>query len=153
MEYIHQRFSLSSHFGVSLSLAIMIICWQTARAQLPTTTWIAGTADWKYEGNWSNGLPTDSIRALINNGGTARVFTPGAAANYVGLEGYVSGDGQGSLEIAGGELVANWVRTGLDPYGDGAISIHGGGKLTSRFGTIGAIGDGAADVFGPTRLG
>ena len=144
MKHIYQRFCPSSFIGVSLSLTIMSLCFQTARVQLPSTTWIAGTADWKYFGNWNNGVPTDSIRALINNGGTARVFTAGAAANYVGL-GEAPAD-QGSLEITGGQLAVNFMRIGLE--GEGAMAIHNGGKLTSRFGTVGSSGSGMAEVGG-----
>jgi T5SS/PEP-CTERM-associated repeat protein len=135
---------LSPCLPVSLSGLILVLVTQTAQAQLPSTYWIAGTADWKYFGNWNNGLPTDSIRALINNGGTARVFTAGAAANYVGL-GEDPGT-QGSLEITGGQLVVNSMRLGL--LGEGDLAIHNGGKLTSRFGTVGSSGTGLAEVGG-----
>jgi T5SS/PEP-CTERM-associated repeat protein len=139
-----KRLSLSPCLPVSFSSLIFVLVTQTAQAQLPSTYWTAGTADWKYFGNWNNGVPTDSTRALINNGGTARVFTAGAAANYVGLGEDLGG--QGSLEITGGQLVVNFMRIGL--AGDGSMAIHNGGKLTSRFGVVSSSGPGIAEVGG-----
>jgi T5SS/PEP-CTERM-associated repeat protein len=113
-------------------------------ASAQTTNWIAGVSGWNFAGNWDSGVPTDATRALINNGGTARVFASGAVANYLGL-GEDEG-GQGSLEIAGGALQVNFIRAGLS--GSGTFAIHDGGTLTSRFGVLGGIEDGTAEVSG-----
>lgn len=89
--------------------------------------------------NWSAGVPNSLSPAYINNGGTARVFVAGTVAEHVYLGDNV-GD-QGTLEINGGALELPQPRGGtavVGNYGNGALYIHDGGKLTARFSRLGA---------------
>ena len=58
-----------------LAQLLLCTCIFTAAANaLGQTYWTAGTADWKFAGNWMPELPNSLTSAYINNGGTARVF-------------------------------------------------------------------------------
>src|SRR6185503_12130348 len=80
------------------SFSLLVAAVGTAAGQ---TLWTNPGADvWTTPGNWSAGVPTAVTNAQINNGGTAKILTIGAAANVMSL-GANPGD-WGTVEIQGG---------------------------------------------------
>ncbi len=111
-----------------------------------TTVWVGSTGNWFTSTNWTNGVPTSSDDAVINNGGTATIASSGAAARSLTL-GAAVGDA-GSVIVDGGSLsVPNDCGTYDSPDdirlgiyvgygGTGNLSIINGGTVASGYGYI-----------------
>jgi hypothetical protein len=81
-------------------LLVLCVFAQEARTQ---TFWAADPSqpgDWYSAGNWSNGTPTSSVNAFIDNGGTAVIESGNASSGYL----YVANKGTGVLQQNGGYL-------------------------------------------------
>ena len=141
---------------------------------LSQTNWKGATGSWFEPGNWTSGLPTTSKDATIDNGGTAQVASPGAAANtvYVGrtrlnpsfLEIFGGGmlsDQQGSLGVSHGSVGTatvtgsgskwtNSVDLSVGINGAGMLTITDGAQVTNRYGFLGQFSgsNGTARVSG-----
>src|SRR5687768_13011025 len=73
-----------------------VACSGAARGQ---TLWMnEGVGDWNLDTNWSDGLPTATKDARIDNGGTARLVDPQANARTL----IVGVNNSGTLEVSGG---------------------------------------------------
>ena len=122
------------------------VCNSPARATT-TTTWTDRIGDWFSAANWSNGVPTFSTDALINNGGTAQISRSGANAASLTL-GLNAGD-SGSVTVDGTNanlgLPCSTDIAGIFPgllsvgySGGGKLIITNGGKVASEWGFIAA---------------
>ncbi len=101
----------------------------TARSE--TTHWTAVNDLWSDPFHWSNGVPTESVSAVINNGGMAAVQTADGAAYglFVGTE----EDASGTLVVRfGRELVVDGSFTRIGQFGVGSLYILDGGALISQ---------------------
>src|SRR5688572_24800795 len=123
-----------------MAVALVLMCnyLVPVKAGGQTTFWVAeGAGNWMVSSNWSLGAPFSTWDAQINNGGTARLFDPGAVARIVGL---ADGPGNsGTLEILGGTAnLDNYIDVGR--RGTGILNIRNGGRLLSSL-TGGASSD------------
>src|SRR6266699_2443061 len=112
-----QQKQYKTFFGRNaILLAVTALALSTPAAFAASTTWTDSTGSWFTDGNWSNHVPTCTVDAYINNGGTAQVSSPlqiGHAHDlYLGYgtadSGHVSvpGVSGGSLSICGNAFVA-----------------------------------------------
>jgi T5SS/PEP-CTERM-associated repeat protein len=93
-----------------------------------STFWVAaGAGNWNVGVNWSAGLPAALTDAQINNGGTARLFDPGARAEILTL-GHNPAN-IGTLEVLGGE--ADFLECFVGREGTGTLRITGGGAVAA----------------------
>jgi T5SS/PEP-CTERM-associated repeat protein len=130
--------------------ALILLLAPNAAAQ--ETRWRAGTGDWFEPANWTAGVPTTSKDAVIDNGGTAQIASPGAAPRhlFVGKE----SPNPSLLKIVGGGTLDNspWYRAylGYGPGSHGIVTISGGGSTwTDRSGSIvGNYGAGTLTIEG-----
>ncbi|HZS54271.1 MAG TPA: hypothetical protein VFA65_07695 [Bryobacteraceae bacterium] len=119
-----------------------------AELRIPTTSWIGANGSWFVAGNWSNGVPSSSKSADINNGGTANINSTGATACNLIL-GYNSTQ-SGTVSINGGSLaVTNEVEVGA--FGRGTLTITNGATVTAGLLTIAAL-HGASDSVGTVTV-
>ncbi len=87
-----------------------------------TTTWTgaAGTANWNTASNWSNGVPTDQVKAIIGNVTTGRLY-PNNAPTF--------GSAAAAIEIASGSTITLpsnfYTPNGI--VNNGTINISGSG--------------------------
>jgi T5SS/PEP-CTERM-associated repeat protein len=144
--------SASTHWTLRLVACAVISAGAAdhATAQAFQTFWVAeGAGNWMVSTNWSSGLPNASTHAQINNGGTARLFDPGAAASFFTLG---SGSGNsGALEVLGGRAVVTFTYVGFS--GEGMLSVQNGGVFSASLGhviaaTAGSVGDVTVDGAG-----
>ena len=133
-----------------LSAVLLLVCTLLlggAPVSGQTTFWVAdGVGNWNVPLNWSAGIPTANINVEINNGGTARLFDPGARATRLFL-GNSSGN-SGTLEVLGGGADFD-VYVGRSSVG--ALTIQSGGHVAGNLGVIGQLGGstGTVAVDGP----
>jgi hypothetical protein len=139
--------SHSALIGLFVVLAFAF-CNSPARATT-TTTWIDTVGDWFNAAKWDHGVPTSTTDALINNGGTAQINSPGnanAASVTLGLNAGDSGaltvDGTNatlglpcSTDIAG--IFPGLISVGY--RGTGKLSITNGGRVASEWAYIAAV--------------
>jgi hypothetical protein len=107
-----------------------------------TTTWTgaAGTANWNTASNWSNGVPTDQVKAIIGNVTTGRSYPNNAPT---------SGSAAAAIEIAAGSTLT-LPSTFYTPNGiinNGTINISGSG-IFYGFGS----GSSYSNLFGTGKL-
>ena len=136
---------MTSRAAATGSLISLVVLCATTASTLAQTTWKAGTGDWFHAANWSNGVP-GSQPAEINNGGTAQITAPGAAASVTLGSGATD---SGNLSISGSGHLDGTITAGNS--GTGAVSITAGGVVrASRF-LLGVNGGstGTATVSGP----
>ena len=128
---------------VLIPLALTLVCFALSPpAQASSTYWTDTSGDWFTAANWSNGVPTCSLDAYINNAGTAQINSSGATALSLTLGHYTTDSG--TVSVSGGTLVVQVCGNGLlgDIYvgyqGTGNLSITNGGYVTSGSGYIAA---------------
>lgn len=108
------------------------------------TIWQAESGDWFQPVNWSDGVPTSSTDAQINNGGTAQIEAGAAAASnlYLGFGAADLGNllvsGSGSLQVTSGLAIGN--------AGTGSLTIQGGATVTDDNGGIGGFPDSSTGI-------
>ena len=92
----------SKRFSAAILAALLLLA--SAQAGFASTWTNPSLGDWFIAGNWDTGVPNSSTSALINNGGTALLNAPGAAASDL-LLGFVpdaaTGGGNGTLLLSG----------------------------------------------------
>lgn len=138
------------HFAQRLLGLVVCAVFGLAPAAFADSTWInTGTGAWQDPANWTaGGVPGDSDRAVVNNGGTIR-FAPGESGTALQLFlGTVAG-GNGFLEIAGGSVSTNQTGLGYGPGGTGSAVVTDGGWLsTSTTLYVGSSGTGSLVING-----
>jgi T5SS/PEP-CTERM-associated repeat protein len=98
-----------------------------------TATWVGGIGDWFVGTNWSPSgcVPTETVDAFINNGGTAQILAGTATAESVHL-GENQGD-SGSAKVAGASTILYPGTIYVGNRGIGNLSIGNGGHLNGRY--------------------
>ncbi len=160
----------SVHIARSTLLLLFVVHSPQCVAVVITTTWQLAPpteGNWNTAANWSSGLPTPEITAVIDNSGTADVTQNGAANNLIlgsttGAAGrlkqtagqatvfanlYVGQRGSGQFDLAGGTMyVARDVRVAALPGSTGTITISSGNFLPGSLflGRNGASSDSVA---------
>lgn len=143
----------------ALGLALLGSLVSAAPAAAQDTTWNHPNANWFVPGNWTNGVPTSGVTALINNGGVATISSGSAAAGNLMLantgSGYLTMYG-GTLTVAGASYVG-WSNTAhlhvLNANFSAAslsVGVFYGVGTTSEFKVAGAA---TASVAGEVRVG
>src|SRR5208337_1769588 len=116
--------------------------------QAQETTWIGGTGSWFGVANWSDGVPapgsaTASV-AVIDNGGTAQVVAPGAAAANQLLLGATIADGA-VAPVGSGNVIVNGtgntltVGPNLLSVVQGTVTVENGGSLETGSTDVGTV--------------
>lgn len=106
-------------------LAVFVAATSAVRAG-GETTWTDGTGDWFNPANWSAGVPATNGNARVNNGGTAQVTSPGAAAATVDLG--VGAADTGNLSVSGAGRLDATLNVAV--RGRGNLSITDGAIVT-----------------------
>lgn len=106
-----------------------------------------GIGDWAVDGNWADGsAPTSSDSAIIDNGGTAQVTTPGAQSSPV----TVGESGAGALDIlTGGTLLSSSPGViGKNTGSTGIVTVDGSGSSWTNSSSlaVGLSGDGTLTI-------
>jgi T5SS/PEP-CTERM-associated repeat protein len=108
------------------------------------TIWQTQTGDWFQPVNWSDGVPTSSTDAQINNGGTAQIEADAAVASNLTF-GFGAADlgnllvsGSGSLQVTSGLAIGN--------AGTGSLTIQGGATVTDDTAGIGGFPDSSTGI-------
>jgi T5SS/PEP-CTERM-associated repeat protein len=122
----------------------------------PVTNWTAGKSSWFTSGNWSGGVPTSGIGAVVDNGGTAQISgsLPQASACSLSLgptsghSGNVSVSTSGSLTVTYGITVGDQgtgtltvTNSGSSVTSGDGIDVGGGTGTTPGVGTL-TVSDG-----------
>jgi hypothetical protein len=160
---------LLSEFLVTGCFALVAFAICTSPALAQTTTWIDSTGDWFNVANWSSGVPTSSIDAYVNNGGTAQINSAGAAARSLTLgqnggdSGTVSVNGEyGTLLLPSNDCTKDNPTVGsiyVGYRGAGKLTISNGGAVTTGSAYIAAlttetlVSNGAVTVTGRNGIG
>jgi len=120
--------------------------------QAQETTWTGATGSWFGVANWSDGVPapgsaTASV-AAIDNGGTAQVGAPGAAAANQLLLGAIINVDTGAIEPTGsGNVIVNGagatltVRPNVPSLAvvQGTVTVENGGSLDTGSTEVGTV--------------
>ncbi len=128
--------------AILLTVAALALCASPTIALaaecLAETSWTDTTGSWFVAANWFNNQPpTSTIGAQINNGGTAQVGGPGAAACDLTV-GYNATD-SGRVSVDTGSLVVGQ-EAEIGAFGKGTLTITNRGSVTAQFLTIAALG-------------
>ena len=112
-------------------------------ADAQTTLLTSGT--WNVPGNWSNGLPTSSISATVDNSCT--VFAPTGISGSTSTL-YIAISGTGALTVNGGNVTGSNSFLGLNAGSNGMATITGG-KWATNYGLfVGFFGTGTLSLSG-----
>ncbi len=114
---------LTNKFAALLGAILLVPCVSQVRAQ---DVWVDGDSSWFTGGNWSGGVPTLANNTQINNGGTARINTGGAATTKNFTLGNATGD-VGTAIINNGSTLQIGAATGTGNFivGDGGTgALH-----------------------------
>ncbi len=122
------RLQLTIHLPIML--VAMCVAPGVTIAQSETTEWIMTTGVWNQSSNWSNGVPTESVAAVINNGGTAAVQNTDAAALRLHVGSQV--DTSGTLAVRDGRSLTTGMTTRIGQTGVGTLYVIEGGDLISQ---------------------
>ncbi|CAG0990394.1 hypothetical protein BURK2_02352 [Burkholderiales bacterium] len=109
-------------------------------------TWNAGTASWFVAGNWSApaAVPAATDPALINNGGTAQVSTPGAVTSTL----RAGSGGPGTVTLSGTGQLTTSLETWIGEDATGTLNVSGAPALfvSAGEGHVGAFGTGTLNI-------
>ncbi len=132
--------NLKSQSVLICLLLIFAFACSPVLAQTCSTSWTAGIGDWfDCVNNWSNGCPTYTSLACINNRGTAQINNNANASAQRLTLGADTPD-SGSLSVDGTNGGAVTIGDPDQPdienifvgmYGKGTLTITNGGKVTS----------------------
>lgn len=119
-----------SCLAASIALAV------TAPSAFADTLWKVPSGDWFSASSWTEGVPTSSSNALINNGGTVFINAPGARALILATG--EADNTSGTLEVGAGGSVTTTGSFGVAVgyNSTGTVRIVNGGTVTSFAGTI-----------------
>jgi outer membrane autotransporter protein len=135
--------------GQKIIVPFLALAFLASPAFAQVTSWTDGVGNWFVSANWTDGVPDNTLSAQINNGGTAQIAMPGAAASTVAI-GAELGE-SGTLSVSGaGSLLASSGGTNffVGLSGTGILNIINGGVVSSNAGVIGVFGSGAVTVDG-----
>ena len=121
---------LSKKSAVLLGLAAFALSTSSAFAQaqcLTNTTWRGGTGSWFIASNWNNGVPTSSINAQVNNGGTAQIATAIGVGNACSL---AIGPGNVTVNATTGGGLLN-VTDSVVVGSNGVLTLTNGGTVNA----------------------
>ena len=127
--------------------SMMVLLWITAGAAGQQTWWQRPAGEpgsWFEAANWTSGVPTSGVDAMVDNGGTALVG--GAAAVHVLYVGY---DGSGTVLHTDGTLTSSskygGINLGYSSGTSGAYELSGHGVVNAREWIL--IGERGSGVF------
>jgi T5SS/PEP-CTERM-associated repeat protein/autotransporter-associated beta strand protein len=124
MKNLNRRSKLSLCLVATILAALLSVPSLSAQ-----TVWTDGTGDWFSARNWSAGVPSSSVSAQINNGGTAQITAGGAAVGSITLglalsdSGTLSTSGSGNLDATSGIFF-------IGESGTGVVNITAGGVVS-----------------------
>lgn len=107
----------------------------TTSVTLTDKTWNAATGDWNTGGNWTSaGVPADTHRAILGNGGAANVASAVPVAGSIRVT-------NGAINVGAGGVLESKFPIEFQPgaAGTAAINVNGGGRLV----TSGILNDAA----------
>jgi T5SS/PEP-CTERM-associated repeat protein len=168
---IKHPLKLSKKNAILLAVAALAFSTSSAFAQAQctfNTTWTDHTGGWYTAANWSGGVPTSSLNAFINNGGTAQVNSSLATANACSLTLGSNAADSGTVLVNTNATLAVVNSAVVGSKGNGTVTLTGAGAVSSAglsiaqpsgsSGTVTVDGSshwtvsGAADVGGGTQL-
>ena len=109
--------------------AAALALFSTASTSFAQTIWTDGTGNWFTPGNWSAGVPNSTTDAQTNNGGTAQIFSGGAAAQNLTLGLNATDSGNLSIDGSGNLTLSQFFLT-IGSSGTGTFSITNGGTYS-----------------------
>jgi T5SS/PEP-CTERM-associated repeat protein len=126
--------------------AVLTFAVCSSPAQATSTTWTGTSGDWFTGTNWSNGVPTCSLDAYINNDGKAEINSSGATALSLTLGANTTNSGTVSVDgTNGGTLLVQGCPSApirgpitVGYQGTGTLTISNGGLVQSGSGYIAA---------------
>lgn len=132
------------------SVAVASLACATCFAAYTTNTWTGSGADdnWGTGGNWDDGEPETSHKALIDNGDTVTLDSTGEVAYWI----EVNGDSTvrqtgGRIDMQDGERTAGSPYRTIEPF-----LITGGGRYELQGGTLTNDGGGGTTSTGSPQL-
>jgi T5SS/PEP-CTERM-associated repeat protein len=132
-----QKFSRQC--AILLAVASLALSTSSGFAQVlcnVTTTWTDGTGSWFTAANWSNGVPTSTIAAVINNGGTAQINSSLAQAHACSLTLGNDISNSGTVSLTSNSTLAVTDSVVVGNKGIGTLTIAGSSAVTSRSASI-----------------
>jgi autotransporter-associated beta strand protein len=119
-------------------LSLILIGSSTLYGQATSESWNVGTGSWLTGTNWlPTGPPTNTVNAIVENGGTAQIAGPGAQAATLSIGGIESLGGTVQL-LSGGDLTVSRVMIGLG----GTLESSGGGNTGGILNANSIVDDG-----------
>jgi T5SS/PEP-CTERM-associated repeat protein len=117
--------------GLALYLVALFALFAAAQPSRAQTAWTDGDGDWFNAANWSNGVPTASIDAQLNNNPSsiANITVAGAAANELTLGSATGTNGAVKISLAGTLTTVAALNVGLS--GNGTLTVSAGGTLAA----------------------
>jgi hypothetical protein len=114
--------------ALRLIAAALTVGYLSANNLFADTTWQATTGSWATPGNWSAGLPSSTVNADINNGGTAQISSGTDTVGNLLLS-------AGTLTASGLESVG-YAGTGTFTQTGGTNNLAAGSGLLLGYGSI-----------------
>jgi T5SS/PEP-CTERM-associated repeat protein/autotransporter-associated beta strand protein len=137
---------------VSLIAALTVFC-ATSSSFAQTRVWNDATSSWFTPSNWTPaGPPGAGDNAIVDNGGTPFIASPGATALNLEL-GVSSGLGGNTQVRAGGTLAASANILVGYTSGTGTFNISGGGTASNAFDAIIGFASGTTGISTVTGAG
>jgi fibronectin-binding autotransporter adhesin len=125
-------------FFCLLAIAMSLAALRPAQADVWTTWQHSPTTagDWSDPTNWDIGLPASGISAMVANGGTATIGSPGSVCEQL----YIGGStGSGTVEMSAGDLSSYLAVIGSSTWG---VFAQSGGTHTNEALYVGAFSSG-----------
>jgi fibronectin-binding autotransporter adhesin len=116
--------------------------------------WTAGDGDWFDGANWSTGVPTNITLAEVDNGGSANIGMPGAAASDLILGDGAADSGTVTLTDSATLAITNFLYVGGDGVGNLEINVDGSGVTVGFAVYVGSFSGsvGTVVVTGPDSM-
>jgi fibronectin-binding autotransporter adhesin len=149
----------ADRFGGLAAAAVLIFAPLSAPAQ---DYWQVQTGDWSIASNWNGGLPTNSVTAVVANGGTAGISQVAETCNALSIG---SSAASGTVQMTGGNLsasnenvgdtgtgtftqfggansIGSTLYLGANAGGSGTYNLSGNGMVSMGFAVVGNSGVG-----------
>jgi len=128
--------------GAIALIALALLLLLPGQAEAQTTTLIT-SGTWSDANNWSNGVPTDSAYAYVDN---KLIVSVPVGISGTALELYVGNSGTGTLSINGGTVTDVWGYLGVDKGSNGTATISGSGTWANSKLSVGYTGTGTLNI-------